>query len=293
MPKVTYETHNFQKQAKRLIDIANVIIAEYQEGGYVLTLRQLYYQFVARGFIKNCKKQYDRLGKIISDARLAGDIDWAAIVDRGRSVNENNHFKNPSHILSTAARGYKLDTRATQENYLEVWVEKEALLGVIEPVCSGLDVIYLACKGYYSQSAMWEAAQRILAAQESGKKAVVLHLGDHDPSGIDMTRDILTRLTLFGSAVDVRRLALNIGQVKQYNPPPNFAKLTDTRANEYIAEYGSESWELDALNPKIIGELISYEVDRLTDQTKRQQLIDLQESHKQSLAYLANHWEEI
>ena len=285
MPLIEYEKHLFQKQARQLIDAANSIITEYQSEGYVLSLRQLYYQFVARGFIQNCQKQYDKLGKIISDARLAGLIDWAAIEDRSRSVNGNNHFKNPSHILSTVARQYKLDTRATQEIYLEVWVEKEALLGVIEPVCSELDVTYLACKGYYSQSAMWEAAQRILAAQESGKKAVVLHLGDHDPSGLDMTRDVLTRLTLFGAAVEVRRLALNIGQVEKYNPPPNFAKLTDTRANEYIAEYGSESWELDALNPKIIGELISCEVDRLTDQTKRQQLLPIQFGKKYFVPY--------
>lgn len=293
MPQIEYRVHNFRKQARLLIDIANNIIADYQADGYDLTLRQLYYQFVARDIIPNSQKEYDKLGSIISKARLAGLIDWDAIVDRTRTTNANQHFEDPSDILTVAAESYQIDSRADLDFYVEVWIEKEALLGVIGPICSQLDVTYLACKGYYSQSAMWRASQRIQSIQECGKEIVILHLGDHDPSGIDMTRDIEERLALFGVNAEVRRIALNMQQVEQYNPPPNFAKLTDTRAGEYIAEYGRESWELDALDPKVITGLINHAVSEYTDQSKRQALINLQESQKQSLTYIADHWQEI
>ena len=257
MPFIEYKAHNFRKQSRLLIDIANSIIAEYQADGYDLTLRQLYYQFVARGIIPNSQKEYDKLGVVVNKARLAGLIDWDAIIDRTRTTEGNAHFDGPGDILSAAADQYKLDTRATQETYIEVWVEKEALLGVIEPICRQLDVTYLACRGYFSQSAMYAAAQRMIAAESASKKTVVLHLGDHDPSGIDMTRDIQDRLyDIFCSEAEVKRIALTISQIKKYNPPPNPAKMSDTRAREYIAEYGTESWELDALPPNVIHTLI-------------------------------------
>ena len=253
----------------------------------------MYYQFVARGIISNSQREYNKLGVLISNARLAGLIDWDAIVDRTRTTKGNSHFDNPSDILAVAAEQYKIDTRATQEAYIEVWVEKEALLGVIERISRQLDVTYLACRGYFSQTAMWQAAQRIRVAVMNGKEVVILHLGDHDPSGLDMTRDIKDRLALFGADAEIVRIALNTDQVEQYSPPPNFAKLSDTRAIEYIAQYGSESWELDALEPKVITKLIQDAIGEYTDENKRQKLVALEQSHKQNLAFISDHWKEI
>jgi len=282
-------TTNFQKRTLAIIDKANGIIAEYGGG---LTLRQLYYQFVARGLLPNVKKSYDDLGRVIGNARLANLISWNAIIDRGRTTNHNNHFEGPEEILTTAAETYQLDSRADQDVYVEVWIEKEALIGVIEPICRVLDVLYLACRGYYGLSAMWAAAGRFRKAEEAGKKTIVLHLGDHDPSGLDMTEDIRNRLSGFSAQTEVERLALNIGQVELYNPPPNFAKETDTRAKDYVAEYGKEAWELDALEPKVIASLIEDAVGKYTDQDKRQARLDEQETHKQRLGYIAKHWTE-
>lgn len=280
---IQYKEHNFRKQACLIIEKANDIIGNYQAQGYELTLRQLYYQFVTRNIIPNTQREYDKLGVTINNARLAGLIDWEAIIDRTRTVEANTHFENPGHILRTAAETYKLDTRADQETYIEVWIEKEALIGVIEPLCQELDITYLACRGYYSQSAMWRAAQRI-----GDKRAVILHLGDHDPSGVDMTRDTQDRLTSFGTKARVERIALNMEQIEQYRPPPNFARLSDTRAAKYIDLYGKKSWELDALEPSVIASLIKESVDSYTDRAKRQVQIDKQEVHKQRLACIAD-----
>ena len=287
---IAYESRAFQKKTCLLIDTANEIITDYQAAGYDLTLRQLYYQFVSRGFIANTEKEYNKLSVLISNARLAGMISWRAIVDRTRTSRSNSHFTDPGDILSTAAETYKLDTRADQDSYIEVWIEKEALIGVIEPVCRELDVRYLACKGYLSQSAMWAAAQRIIEKNNDDQKAVVLYLGDHDPSGLDMSRDVQSRLNLFRADVKVDRIALNMDQIEQYNPPPNPAKATDKRYEVYAADYGQECWELDALEPKVIAELIEDAVGEYTDEEKQQNLIDLQESHKSRLDYISENW---
>lgn len=293
MPLIEYKPHKFGKKARLLIDTANSIIAEYQDAGYDLTLRQLYYQFVARDILPNSKREYNRLGEIINDARLAGLIDFDAIVDRTRPTYTNSHFKDPKSILAAAAEQYRLNTRATQETYIEVWVEKEALLGVIEPVCQRLDVPYLACKGYMSLSAMRGASERIESAERDGRTAVIIHLGDHDPSGIDMSRDIEARLRLFRVSAKVDRIALNMEQINLYSPPPNFAKLTDTRSKDYIPEYGREAWELDALDPKVIVKLIEDAVGEYTDENRREELVEQQESHKLRLAYISERWKEI
>ena len=295
MPLIEYKSHTFRKQSRAVIEQASSIIAEYLEQGYDLTLRQLYYQFVARDILPNNQKEYDRLGRLIRNAREAGLIDWDAIVDRTRSVQANAHFRDPGDILTEAANQYRLNTRASQDTYVEVWVEKEALLGVVGSICEELDVTCLACKGYFSLSAMWRASERIGSAVGIGKKAVVLHLGDHDPSGLDMTRDIRDRLKMFlgvGANFAVDRVALNIEQIQELNPPPNPAKEADTRSADYVSRYGYESWELDALDPKIITKLIRDSVAGYTDEDRRQELINRQEQQKQSLAHIADHWQE-
>jgi len=152
---------------------------------------------------------------------------------------------------------------ANQERRCEVWIEKEALAGVIEGVCRELDCPYFACRGYVSQSEQWRAGVRFRGDQPT----VIIHLGDHDPSGIDMTRDNADRLAMFAGAhkTEVRRIALNADQVEQYEPPPNPAKETDSRFQEYERLYGDQSWELDALEPATIADLIRSEVESIRD----------------------------
>jgi len=248
---IEYVPHTFSRANRELIATCNAIIDEYRAQGYILTLRQVYYQFVSHGVIANTDHEYKRLGSIINDARLAGLVDWTAITDRTRALRSAAHWDSPQDIVRGAASQFRTDKWSTQATYPEVWLEKDALVGVIEDVCTRLDVAYFSCRGYTSSTEMWGAAQRLLTQQQQGHTPVILHLGDHDPSGRDMTRDVADRLALFmGEAVQVERLALNMDQIEHYGPPPNPAKLTDARADAYIAEFGLSSWELDALEPR-------------------------------------------
>lgn len=257
MSKITYISKRFNAKSVLLIDTANQIINEYREEGFDLTLRQLYYQFVARGEIENSQKEYKKLGSLISDGRLAGLIDWDSIVDRTRNLKGNSHWDSPESILESAAHGFALDKWENQPNRVEVWVEKEALAGVLESCCPDLDVDYFSCRGYVSQSEQWRAATRLSRYARQGQTPHIIHLGDHDPSGIDMTRDITERINeTFGATVEVHRIALNMDQVEEHNPPPNPAKTTDSRFQDYQRIYGEDSWELDALEPSILVNLI-------------------------------------
>jgi hypothetical protein len=247
---------------------------------------------VARGIIPNNEKSYKNLGSLINDARLAGLIDWHAIEDRTRNLRSLPHWNHPSDVIESVASLYHLNHWKGQKNYVEVWVEKDALIGIVEQVCKKLDVSCFSCRGYVSQSEMWSAAQRFLYYnKEANKRVVLLYLGDHDPSGVDMSRDITDRNTLFGNCdLEFHRLALNMDQIKEYNPPPNPTKLTDSRANGYIDLYGYECFELDALEPQVISDLISYNVRKYRDEDIYRKVKSREEEGKELLKDLASNW---
>jgi hypothetical protein len=276
-----------------MITTANRIIADWQAQGYDLTLRQLYYQFVAQFNLPNTEKSYNNLGNLISAGRDAGLIDWNAIVDRTRACRENSHWSSPQSIIRSCAYSYAVDTREDQPTYIEVWVEKEALAGIVGGVASENDVPYFSCRGYASATSMYDAGKRFAAEVDSRQRLVILHLGDHDPSGIDMTRDIRDRVNLYSdqAGVEVRRIALTMAQVTAQSLPPNPAKLSDSRARDYVLQYGRESWELDALPPSFITNLIQQEIDSLTDDTLLQARQSRQRTEKRSLRTISDNYD--
>lgn len=262
-----YVAKKFAPATLEMIERANVIIDEYSEAGFSLTVRQLHYQFVTRMFYENTMRNYNQLSSVLSDARLAGLVSWEAIEDRGRSLMGLNHSKHPGQAIQRAKDGYRLDLWRDQPVRPEVWVEKQALEGVLAGICNELRVNFFATKGYNSQSEQWRAGMRFARYIQKGQRPIIFHLGDHDPSGIDMTRDNMERLSMFaGTPIQVVRLALNYSQVEHYKPPPNPAKMTDSRAADYVEKYGDESWELDALDPKVIQALISDAVGRIRNE---------------------------
>jgi len=291
--KIEYVPKKFRAESIRTIETANAIIAEYDAQGYSLTLRQLYYQFVSRDLIANSLKEYKNLGSLINDGRLAGLIDWDAIEDRTRNLHSLSHWESAPEIVRSCAKQFRLDKWDSQPCRVEVWIEKEALAGVFQRICDELDVPMFACRGYTSQSEMWAAGQRLERIKDRGQEPIVLHFGDHDPSGIDMTRDIRERLALFMGGVELQRLALNREQVDKYSPPPNPAKATDARFNGYLAEFGEKSWELDALEPKLLSGLVRRFVEGVRDEGRWDEALDREETTKEQLADVADKRETI
>lgn len=291
MSKIRYQWKNFGPASLEVIERANQIATDYARQGYDLTLRQLYYQFVSRDWLPNNDQSYKRLGNIVNDARLAGLIDWDHLVDRTRNLASLSTWETPGSIIDSAAYSYREDKWADQPEYVEVWVEKEALAGVVARPANRWQVPYFSCRGYVSQSEMHAAAMRI--SSHYAQKVTVIHLGDHDPSGLDMTRDIRERLSMFGARCTVNRIALNMDQVEQYDPPPNPAKITDSRSPAYVEEYGEFSWELDALDPATLDALIDAEIQNHLNPDLWREAARREERAKDGLTTAARRWAEV
>lgn len=314
MPNIAYRTINFRPPTLALIQQARAICESYAAQGYSLTLRQLYYQLVSQAVIPNKQSEYKRLGGIVDDARYAGLIDWNHVVDRTRTLRELPHWgEGPEAAPDVNARSFveavmpqfRIEKWMTQPLRMEVWIEKDALIDVIARPANALDIPHFACRGYNSTSNAWRAAQRIERYYDEGaERVIILHLGDHDPEGIDMTRDIETRFRTFligdgysqgeDDTFEIRRIALNMDQVNLYNPPPNPAKETSSRFEGYVARFGvTTSWELDALDPPTIDGLIRQEVDRELDQSLWNGAEANEQRGKAQLAEAAARWSDV
>jgi hypothetical protein len=215
----------------------------------------------------------------------------AVFCDTGNEHKSENHQK--EEIINAAARGFRHDMWRQQPYRIEVWIEKDALKGVIGGVCEKWDVPYFSCRGYTSASEMWRAAERLINWENFGQETVILHLGDHDPSGQDMTNDIENRLKTFGASTTIKRIALNYDQIEEYSPPPNPAKISDSRAKKYIKQYGTNSWELDALEPQVIVNLIENELTSYLEQETWDIAEQQLKQHKEILDKVAKNWEKL
>lgn len=328
-----YEDKNLGRKKLAVIDQVNNVVGEYRDQGLTLTLRQAYYQLVARGLIPNTERSYKNLGAAVTDGRMSGLIDWHSIEDRTRFLRGNRHWDHPADIIEESTLRFRYDLWDDQPERVEVWIEKDALVGVIEQICVDLDVDFFSCRGYVSASEMWAAGQRIGHYLEAGQTVTILHLGDHDPSGVQMTEDIRNRLETFcrrdvahkavkstddrGEAVQrtdkaemirhideairrmnaqrdhglvvptVDRIALTMDQVREHDPPPNPAKLSDSRAAAYVEEHGYESWELDALDPTTLRDLISEHVEAHRDEDLWQAAVARQDEARDALSSIA------
>lgn len=312
--KKAFKRKDFSPESQDIIRQAVTIIDRYQRAGYKLSLRQLYYQLVSINAVPNTEKSYDRIGSIIADARMAGLCDWDMIEDRNRETVTPSHWSSPADIINMAAKAYHIDKWDTQPHYCEVMVEKQALEGVLQPVCRELDIPFTANKGYSSVTMMHEIGQRIikefrkrvdraglmpdkfkdedrpmyfnewlvrenfaeeflpLRLSQKGKdegfpRIVIFYMGDHDPSGMDMTRDVADRLQMFSdyTPIEVQRLALNMDQIEELSPPENPAKMTDSRAKDYVEKFGESSWELDAVRPDAMATMVREAVATIRD----------------------------
>jgi len=306
------------------------VVNDYSKQGYCLTLRQVYYQLVSKNVIPNDDVAYGKLSSLLDDCRYSGLIDWNAIEDRGR-VPYTPYFEySVSDAIERTKDSYSLDKRQEQPVYIELWSEKDAISNILKQAVRDYTITVGINKGFTSSTAIYDAYNRFTSKiLEEGKKVVVLYFGDHDPSGLDMVRDIRDRLEFMMSTganayyfrkkwdqmyedgevedaevdliskhddlrdkdreayrnkekgkegnfshlitaivrefFEVRQIGLTREQVRKFNLPPNPAKITDPRAKKYIAKYGSISWEVDALRPMDIKDIITSSLEDLID----------------------------
>jgi len=310
--KEKFREYRPSKERIQLLGRAISIVEEYEEQNIRMTLRQLYYQLVARDFLPNTIKEYKKLSELLTSARYAGYVDWEAIEDRIRVPKKHAEWDDVTDLVESAKHSYRLDRWEGQEYYLELFTEKDALASVLSPIADKWHIHFCVNRGYTSASAMYDLYKRVDEKVDEGKKVRILYLGDYDPSGLDMVRDIKIRMSemLLGGFydksdykqdpevhlgelldddkdLDVVHIALTKSQIEEYNPPPNPAKLTDPRAKDYIRRHGRVSWEVDALRPEVMMGLVNDSIRGFVDEDMMEEIKDKEKEDMKQLEEFA------
>ncbi len=243
-------------KTERLIDAAVAILQAHQP----MTVRQVFYQLVSAQVVENTFASYKSACRALVTARQEGRLPWDWIEDRLRRPRHVNMWSGLEDFTETALRSYRRDVWATQLNYFETWLEKDALSGIFEDALEPYGVTLNVGRGYDGWTSIKDAARRY------GERPVtILYFGDFDPSGEDMVRSLKERLTWFGARVDIVKIALTRDDITTYKLPPNFTKASDTRSAKFVAEHGDISVEIDALPVDVLRERIVTEIEARMD----------------------------
>lgn len=280
MAREEFKRVNFRPDSLALIKKCNAIVESYSVR---LSLRQLYYRLVATDVITNTKQSYKGLSALLTDARMAGLMDWNALEDRHRMLNIPSEWSSIASLVRSALNSFRFPRWEGQDYYAELWCEKDALSSILEPIADEYHAPLQINRGFSSVTFMYEAAKRF-QRDADGRTPIIFYIGDHDPSGLDMVRDIRDRMETFGSAdVDVQHIALTSEQVRQYRPPPNPTKMADSRARAYIREHGRTCWEVDALPPDVLEAIVRASFDSIVDRETMDAVIAREDVAKDKL----------
>jgi hypothetical protein len=246
-----------------------------------MTVRQVYYQLVSRQVIKNIKTMYQAVSILLRDARKDGTIPWEWIEDRLRRPREVSMWSDLSHFAETARRAYRRDVWASQSQYIEVWLEKDALSGIFEDVLRPYGVTLNVGRGFDGWTSIKDATDRYnYRALEQEKETFILYFGDFDPSGEAMVHSLRERIDFFKVEPEIIKCALTPDDIRRYSLPPDFAKKTDSRAAKFIAEHGDISVELDALPAAVLRNRLVTEVDNRMNLDALQEVKEQEEADR-------------
>lgn len=258
-------------QSNKVVDVVNELI-DY----WPLTLRQIYYRLVAAGHLENTRSKYNDLSKLIKYMRLDDRLPWEVLEDRGRRLSRKRGFTDHQEFfdkdLDFFLEGYARCLVQDQDNYVELWYEKEALARVFEEVAEPFCIRAVACKGYQSITFLDSFRRRAIEAQKQGQTPIILYFGDLDPSGVQMFEATQQTLEEEMGVSDIRyiRIALTPEQAREWELPfdPEAVKLKDTRYKNYVAKYGEVAIELDALHPQKLEDLARGAIEKQFDMTR-------------------------
>lgn len=220
-----------------------------------MTVRQMFYRIASFGRVPKTEAGYRKVQRILLKMRRDGIIPYEDIIDHGRTVRRPPTWESLGEVLRAVGRDFRRDLWANQLQYVLVWIEKNALAGVIEPVTSTYDVPLYVGVGYASESYVWQAAQTLKAIE---KPITLYYFGDYDASGKDAARDVREKLEGFGVELDFVEAAVTKEQIEKYDLPTRPAKKTDARAKGW----GDVAVELDAIEPNDLRALVEKCIQR-------------------------------
>lgn len=251
-----------RRNTQEIIDGAYEVLAE----EHPMTVRQVYYRLVAGQIIKNNRSRYQAVSRALVDARLKGEIPWEWIEDRLRKPRQVSMWDDLPGFIEAVRRSYRRDVWADQPEYLEVWLEKDALSGIFEDALRSYGVALNVGRGFDG----WDSVKNAASRFRDGEGVSVLYFGDFDPSGEDMVRSLRDRLAnedlpYGGSLPEIVKCALTYEDIARYQLPPDLTKKSDSRRDAFVERWGDVSVELDALPVDVLRERLVGEVEARMD----------------------------
>ena len=268
-----------QKQSLELLEQVQKIMGSYD---FALTLRQIYYQLVAKQIIPNEQRYYKKLSRICVAGRDEGILPEEGFADRLREVDKLSSWVDLNEFMETVRRSYHKDKWQNQDRYLEIWTEKDALRGVLSQVTYQYDVSLMVARGQLSRTAIYEASKRYKT--KSDKECYLFYCGDFDPSGLSIYDSIKKRLGDFGISINFERIALTEEQIEKYKLPSDPGKQSDPNYNKFVSLYGSDMVvELDSLPPDVLRDIIKDCITKNINNGLLAQVQEEEEAEKVSL----------
>jgi len=251
-------------------------------GGAPMTVRQVFYQAVSTGLVDKTEQAYkSTVGRLLTEMRLKSELPFDWIADDTRWMRKPRSYDSLDGMLREVAELYRRDLWRSQPDYVEIWLEKGALAGVVYPVTYEWDVPLMVTRGYPSLSFLHGA----IAAMPSDRDCFLYFFGDYDPSGVDIPRNIEDRLRSFASdvAITLEVVAVTPDQIAAWNLSTRPTKRTDSRAGRF----GDESVELDAIPSDRLRALVLDRIERHIDTHALETVRVAEESERQILREIA------
>ena len=230
-----------------------------------MTVRQVFYQLVTRSVIEKTEKEYQQtVIRLISDMRIAGELEWSSIIDESRRRRVTQTYDNLTEAVEDCASFYRRSALKQADDYLEIWCEKGALSGLLWGVTSDYDVPLMVSRGMPSLTFLYGTACAVKRAANQGKDAFIYQFGDWDPSGVLIPQSIECRLEEMCDGLHcpppiVERVALTKGHIAKFNLP---TRPTKREGNRHACSFKGDSVELDALPPRVLRDMVRKVIER-------------------------------
>lgn len=274
-----------RRRTRHELDEIKEEIADILEEDNPATVRQVYYRLVSAGVIEKTEQEYKRTVRLLTAMRHDEEVPMEWIADYTRWMRKPRTFESGEDALRSTAQLYRRALWSSQPVYVEVWLEKDALSGVVVEETDPYDVPLMVTRGYPSVSFLHAAAEVIRGYARRGKPAVLYYLGDHDPSGVDIPRFVEERIREYApeAEIDFQRLAVTPAQIEAWDLPTRPTKRTDTRARNF----DGGSVEVDAIPPAQLRQLVRESIESNIDQRALDVVRVAEASEREALLALA------
>lgn len=258
---VTSPTNPRRRRGKQ--DMATIRKAMYEalDQDNPMTVRQVFYRMVSDGVIGKTEAEYKgTVCRLLANMRREGEIPFGWIADNTRWMRKPRTYSSMEDALNSTARAYRRALWDNQDCYVEMWLEKDALAGVLVEETKPWDVPLMVTRGYPSISYLYEAAEAI---EDYDRPTYLYYFGDYDPSGMDITRFVEKEIREYAPEAEIyfERVAVTPSQIEEMRLPTRPTKQSDSRSKAFVGE----SVEVDAIKPRVLRQMVEQCITRHVD----------------------------